>query len=39
MLFRSLSTLVDVAIEKEEVAGNDPGTGPLFRMLVLILLK
>ena len=26
-----LSTLVDVAIEEEEVVGNDPGTGPLFR--------
>ena len=29
-----LSTLVDDAIEEEEVAGNDPGTGPLFRLLL-----
>ena len=29
-----LSTLVDNAIEKEEVVGNDPGTGPLFRLLL-----
>ena len=29
-----LSTPVDVAIEEEEVAGNDPGTGPLFRLLL-----
>ena len=29
-----LSTLVDNAIEEEEVAGNDPGTGPLFRLLL-----
>ena len=27
-----LSTPVDVAIEDEEVAGNDPDTGPLFRL-------
>ena len=29
-----LSTPVDVACEGEEVAGNDPGTGPLFRLLL-----
>ena len=29
-----LSTPVDDAIEEEEVAGNDPGTGPLFRLLL-----
>ena len=29
-----LSTPVDVASEEEEVAGNDPGTGPLFRLLL-----
>ena len=29
-----LSTPVDVAIEEEDVAGNDPGTGPLFRLLL-----
>ena len=29
-----LSTLVDDTIEEEEVAGNDPGTGPLFRLLL-----
>ena len=29
-----LSTPVDVAIEEEEVAGNDPSTGPLFRLLL-----
>ena len=29
-----LSTLVDDAIEEEEVAGNDPDTGPLFRLLL-----
>ena len=28
-----LSTPVDVASDEEEVAGNDPGTGPLFRLL------
>ena len=29
-----LSTPVDVAIDEEEVVGNDPGTGPLFRLLL-----
>ena len=29
-----LSTPVEIAIEEEEVAGNDPGTGPLFRLLL-----
>ena len=29
-----LSTPVDVANEEEEVAGNDPDTGPLFRLLL-----
>ena len=29
-----LSTPVDVASEEEEVAGNDPNTGPLFRLLL-----
>ena len=29
-----LSTPVDVTIEKEEVAGNVPGTSPLFRLLL-----
>ena len=29
-----LSTPVDVAIEEEGVAGNDPGTGPLFQLLL-----
>ena len=29
-----LSTPVDVASDEEEVAGNDPGTGPLFRLLL-----
>ena len=29
-----LSTPVDVAIEEEGVACNDPGTGPLFRLLL-----
>ena len=29
-----LSTPVDVAIEEEEVTGNDRGTGPLFRLLL-----
>ena len=29
-----LSTPVDVAIDEEEVVGNDPATGPLFRLLL-----
>ena len=29
-----LSTPVDVASDEEEVAGNDPGTGPLFLLLL-----
>ena len=29
-----LSTLVDDAIEEEELAGNDPGAGPPFRLLL-----
>ena len=29
-----LSTPVDVASEEEEVAGNNPGTGPLFQLLL-----
>ena len=29
-----LSTPVDVASEEKDVAGNDPGTGPLFRLLL-----
>ena len=30
----STTTPVDVASDEEEVAGNDPNTGPLFRLLL-----